>query len=104
MLFSNTDADRPVAVYREQIVKTRRYRVISSLPRTPDGVPHDIVGATLMGTLIVGFIVALLWSVAGPIIAAIFGALAALWLIFGLSRRAKRERNEAVRRGERRSI
>lgn len=85
-------------------MKPRRYRVISSLPRPPDGVPHDIVGATLMGSLIVGFSVALLWSVTGPMIAAIFGALAALWLVFGLSRRAKRERNEAIRRGGRRSI
>ncbi|MBP9089014.1 MAG: hypothetical protein KBG15_23030 [Kofleriaceae bacterium] len=85
-------------------MKPRRYRVISSLPRSPDGVPHDIVGATIMGTLIVGFAVALLWSVAGPAVAAAVGAVAALGLILGLSRRAKRERNEAIRRGGRRSI
>lgn len=85
-------------------MKPRRYRVISSLPRTPDGVPHDIIGATLMGTLVVGFAVALLRSVAGPVVAAIVGTIAAFWLIIGLSRRSKRERTEAVRRGGKRSV
>ena len=85
-------------------MKSRRYRVNSSLPRAPDGVPHDIIGATLMGTLVVGFAVALLWSVAGPVVAASVGTIAAFGLIIGLSRRAKRERTDAVRRGGKRSI
>ena len=85
-------------------MKSRRYRVVSSLQREPGGVPHDIVGATLIGTIAVGFAVALLWSLVGPITAAIFGAVAAIGLIIGLSRRSKRERDEAVQRGGRRSI
>lgn len=85
-------------------MKPRRYRVISSLPRSPDGVPHDIVGATLMGTLVVGFAVALLWSVAGPVVAGCLGVVGALGLIIGLSRRSKRERTDAVRRGGKRSV
>ncbi len=85
-------------------MKPRRFRAKNRVPRSPDGVPHDIVGATLVGTVFVSFAVLLLWSVAGPVIAAIFGAIAAILLIMGLSRRAKRERDEAVQAGAKRSI
>jgi hypothetical protein len=60
----------------------------------PDEVPHDVVGLLALGLVLMALVTAVLWMVAGPVVAGIVGGILGLFTVIRLSRRARRERIE----------
>lgn len=60
----------------------------------PDEVPHDVVGLLALGIVLMALVTAVLWLVAGPVVACIVGGILGLFTVIRLSRRASRERIE----------
>ena len=58
----------------------------------PDEVPHDVVGLLALGIVFMAIVTAVLWLVAGPLIACLVGGVLGLFTVIRLTRRASRER------------